>query len=100
MHMVTVDLGSLGDHAHVLGGVLADVQVRAWPDEIELQVWLSGVFAMASGCCRSEVPPIDVVCAEVANVGQGGMEGTERRELGSKGSSLDGQDAGSLVDRA
>jgi hypothetical protein len=55
---------------------------------------------MASGRRRSEVPPIDVVCAEVADVSQGGVKGTERRQVGSEGGSLDGKDARSLVDRA
>lgn len=71
-----VDGGGLGNDAEGLGGVFFDVFGGARVDQVQFVVWgLGGGGGRRGGV--GEEPGVDVVCAEVFDVGEGGGKGGE-----------------------
>jgi len=70
--------------------VFLDMLLCAGVDEVELQVRCRA----NSGARRGKVPPVDIIVAEVLDVGDGGMEATEGVRVRGKGGAFDGQKSG------
>ena len=97
--VVAVDRRRLGDHADHLLRVLLDVGVRARPDEVQLEV--GRLLAAGVGAGGRQVPPVDVIVAEVGDVRDRGVEGLEDgRGLGCEGGAFGDQDALLAIDGA
>lgn len=82
--LFAVDLKCFGDHADALGRVLLDMILCAWRDQVQLEVrW---VVLPLTG--RSQVPMVDVVGAEIFDIGKALLEGLEGFEVAREGCSF------------
>ena len=64
--MAAIDIWGLGDGADALGAVFGDVFGRAGVDEVDLEVWWTGMRCCACGS-RCEIPVVDVIGAEIGD---------------------------------
>ena len=69
-HVLMVDRRRLSDHANGLRGVLFDVLVGAWIDEIDLQI-RGSIFGDTRGC---KIPSIDIILTQVVYFFNSSME--------------------------
>lgn len=93
--MFTVHLGCFSDHTDALGRVLLNVLFCAWGYQVQLKVrWI--VLPLAG---RSQVPMVDVVSAEVFDIGEAPVENFKGFRVAGEGCSFGRQEGRLVIDR-
>ena len=82
--MALIDLWCFGHYANALRRVFSDMLPCARIDEIELQVGGN----LVGRACRGKIPSVDIIVAQVLDVGESCVEAFQHLRVAWEGSSF------------